>query len=66
MTDRRGELESFTRAVEALDPYLRDLVFIDGWAHFLYCPSARGPPTFVRASAHGGRGRRGSTPSLKG
>lgn len=44
MTDRRGELESFTRAVEALDPYLRDLVFIDGWAHFLYTLRPEAPP----------------------
>ena len=36
MTERRGELESFTRAVEALEPYLGDLVFMGGWAHFLY------------------------------
>lgn len=29
-------MESFTRAVEALEPYLGDLVFIGGWDHFLY------------------------------
>jgi hypothetical protein len=35
MNDRR-DLESFARAVEALEPYLEDLVFVGGWAHFLY------------------------------
>jgi hypothetical protein len=35
MTDHR-DLESFSRAVEALEPYLRDLVFVGGWAHYLY------------------------------
>lgn len=30
------DLESFSRAVEALEPYLGDLVFVGGWAHYLY------------------------------
>jgi len=30
------ELASFGRAVEALAPYLGELVFVGGWAHFLY------------------------------
>lgn len=29
-------LGSFTRAVEALRPYLDQLVFVGGWAHYLY------------------------------
>jgi hypothetical protein len=36
MSDDRRDLESFGRAVEALEPYLEDLVFVGGWAHFLY------------------------------
>ena len=32
----RRDLTSFARTVEALRPYLEDLVFIGGWAHFLY------------------------------
>ena len=35
MTDRR-DLSAFARAVEALEPYLKDLVFVGGWAHYLY------------------------------
>jgi hypothetical protein len=35
MTDRR-DFTAFARAVEALDPYLKDLVFVGGWAHYLY------------------------------
>src|SRR5205814_8763037 len=30
------DLESFSLAVEALEPYLKDLVFVGGWAHYLY------------------------------
>ena len=36
MSDDRRELEAFARTVEALGPYLDRLVFIGGWAHFLY------------------------------
>jgi hypothetical protein len=36
MTNDRRHLESFVLAVEALEPYLRDLVFVGGWAHYLY------------------------------
>jgi hypothetical protein len=36
MTDDRRDLDSFSRAVEALQPYLKDLVFVGGWAHYLY------------------------------
>jgi hypothetical protein len=36
MTDDRRDLKSFVRAVEALGPYLKDLVFVGGWAHYLY------------------------------
>ena len=36
MSAPRRDLASFARAVEALRPYLEDLVFIGGWAHFLY------------------------------
>jgi hypothetical protein len=36
MTDDRRGLESFARAVEALEPYLEDLVFVGGWAHYFY------------------------------
>ena len=35
MTDRR-DLEAFARAVDALEPYLEELVFVGGWAHYLY------------------------------
>ena len=35
MTGER-DLQSFSRAVEALEPYLKDLVFVGGWAHYLY------------------------------
>jgi hypothetical protein len=35
MTDRR-DFAAFARAVEALAPYLKDLVFVGGWAHYLY------------------------------
>jgi hypothetical protein len=36
MTGDRRDLESFARAVEALEPYLKDLVFVGGWAHYLF------------------------------
>jgi hypothetical protein len=36
MTDDRRDLESFARAVEALEPHLGNLVFVGGWAHYLY------------------------------
>lgn len=36
MTNGRRDLAPFTRAVEALEPYLKDLVFVGGWAHYLY------------------------------
>ncbi len=36
MNTPRRDLASFARAVEALRPYLEDLVFIGGWAHYLY------------------------------
>ena len=36
MTADRRDLASFTRAVEALAPYFKNLVFVGGWAHFLY------------------------------
>lgn len=36
MSDDHRELESFARTVEALGPYLDRLVFVGGWAHFLY------------------------------
>jgi hypothetical protein len=47
MTDDRRDLDSFSRAVEALQPYLKDLVFVGGWAHYLYTlrPEA-GPLSF--------------------
>lgn len=35
MTEHRA-LAAFARAVEALEPYLKDLVFVGGWAHYLY------------------------------
>ena len=35
MTGAR-DLASFARAVDALRPYLADLVFVGGWAHFLH------------------------------
>jgi hypothetical protein len=36
MTHDRRDIGSFARAVEALEPYLNDLVFVGGWAHYLY------------------------------
>ena len=36
MSGPRRDLASFARTVEALRPYLGDLVFVGGWAHFLY------------------------------
>ena len=36
MMDDRRDLTSFARSVEALEPYLGHLVFVGGWAHFLY------------------------------
>lgn len=36
MTDARRDVEAFVRTVEALEFYLDDLVFIGGWAHYLY------------------------------
>jgi hypothetical protein len=68
MTDRR-DLSAFARAVEALEPYLKDLVFVGGWAHYLYTlrPEA-GPVPFeplrtedadVAAPARLARGKEG-------
>lgn len=47
MRDKLRDLASFARAVEALGPYLDKLVFVGGWAHFLYTvhPEA-GPISF--------------------
>lgn len=36
MSAPNRELGSFARAVEALSPYLDELVFVGGWAHYLY------------------------------
>ena len=36
MTLDRRDFESFARAVEALEPFHEDLVFVGGWAHYLY------------------------------
>lgn len=36
MSDATRDLAAFARMVEALEPYLADLVFVGGWAHFLY------------------------------
>jgi hypothetical protein len=36
MTPDRRDFESFARAVEALEPFREDLVFVGGWAHYLY------------------------------
>jgi len=36
MRDDRRDVASFAQAVEALKPYLDQLVFVGGWAHFLY------------------------------
>lgn len=36
MTEGRRDLAAFARTVEALGPYLHDLVFVGGWAHYLY------------------------------
>ncbi len=36
MSASNRELGSFARAVEALKPYLDELVFVGGWAHYLY------------------------------
>lgn len=36
MTNDRRDLESFARAVEALEPFLGKVVFIGGWAHYLF------------------------------
>ncbi len=36
MSDAARDLAAFARMVEALEPYLADLVFVGGWAHFLY------------------------------
>lgn len=36
MTEGRRDLAAFARTVEALGPYLNDLVFVGGWAHYLY------------------------------
>ena len=35
IVDRR-DLASFARSIEALEPYIKDLVFVGGWAHYLY------------------------------
>lgn len=44
MTDGRRDLEAFVRLVEALRPYLDDLVFVGGWAHFLYTLTPEAAP----------------------
>ncbi len=36
MSDATRDQSAFVRTVEALEPYLSDLVFVGGWAHFLY------------------------------
>lgn len=36
MSDATRDQAAFARTVEALEPYLADLVFVGGWAHFLY------------------------------
>ncbi len=36
MSDGARDLAAFARTAEALEPYLADLVFVGGWAHFLY------------------------------
>lgn len=36
METQERDLNSFARSVEALDPYLSSLVFIGGWAQYLY------------------------------
>jgi hypothetical protein len=36
VTPERRDLAGFARAVAALEPYALDLVFVGGWAHFLY------------------------------
>ena len=36
MSEATRDLEAFARAVDALEPYLSGLVFIGGWAQFLY------------------------------
>jgi hypothetical protein len=52
MRDDRRDLESFARAVEALQPCLEHLVFVGGWAHFLYTSPARGETASLRAPPH--------------
>lgn len=44
MTDARRDAKAFVRTVEALRPYLDDLVFIGGWAHYLYTLSPEAAP----------------------
>jgi hypothetical protein len=46
MTDDRRDLASFARAVEALEPYLKDLVFVGGASR---CPSRSTPTRTARA-----------------
>jgi hypothetical protein len=48
-----AELEPFVRLIEALEPWLEQVVFIGGWAHRLYRldPRAQGP------AAHNSRQR---------
>ncbi len=36
MTKGRRELAAFARTIEALAPYLDELVFVGGWAHYLF------------------------------
>jgi len=36
VNEARRDMEGFARTVEALGPYLEDLVFVCGWAHYLY------------------------------
>ena len=36
MNEAQRDVDDFARTVEALGPYLADLVFIGGWAHFLF------------------------------
>ncbi len=44
MSAPRRDLEAFARTVEALGPYLDDLVFVGGWAHYLYTLTPEAAP----------------------